>query len=160
LRLYLEPSVLVKLFKKEPDSTRMVDLLGTIDEQRDWFACTSRWSLLEVARALKKDGKPKELVELNLRELKRHRISFIAVTEKILSDSENLIASHGIYASDAVHVATYSSVARVKRLDAILSDDRHLKRLGQIVNVLTLSEVPSDRNEASAKSNRSLHHKS
>ena len=144
MRLYLEPSVLVKLFKKEPDSARMVDLLGTIDEQRDWFACTSRSSLLEVARALKKDGKPKELVELNLRELKRHRISFIAVTEKILLDSEILIASHGIYASDAVHVATYSSVARVKRLDAMLSDDRHLRRLGQIVNVLTLSEVSSD----------------
>ena len=144
MRLYLEPSVLVKLFKKEPDSTRMADLLGAIDERRDWFACTSRWSLLEVARALKKDGKPKELVELDLRELKRHRISFIAVTEKILSDSEIVISSHGIYASDAIHVATYSSVARVKRLDAMLSDDRHLRRLGQIVNVLTLSEVSSD----------------
>jgi predicted nucleic acid-binding protein len=144
LRLYLEPSVLVKLFKKEPDSTRMVDLLGAIDERRDWFACTSRWSLLEVARALKKDGKPKELIELNLRELKRHRISLIEVTRKILSDSEIVIASHSIYASDALHVATYSSVARVKRLAAMLSDDRHFKRLGEIVNVLTLSEVSSD----------------
>lgn len=140
----MEPSVLVKLFKKEPDSTRMVDLLGAIDERRDWFACTSRWSLLEVARALKKDGKPKELIELNLRELKRHRISLIEVTRKILSDSEIVIASHSIYASDALHVATYSSVARVKRLAAMLSDDRHFKRLGEIVNVLTLSEVSSD----------------
>ncbi|MCJ7455774.1 PIN domain-containing protein [Candidatus Bathyarchaeota archaeon] len=144
MRLYLEPSVLVKLFKKEPDSARMVDLLGAIDERRDWFACTSRWSLLEVARALKKDGKPKELIELNLRELKRHRISLIEVTRKILSDSEIVIASHSIYASDALHVATYSSVARVKRLAAMLSDDRHFKRLGEIVNVLTLSEVSSD----------------
>lgn len=144
MRLYLEPSVLVKLFKKEPDSTRMVDLLGAIDERRDWFACTSRWSLLEVARALKKDGKPKELIELNLRELKRHRISLIEVTRKILSDSEIVIASHSIYASDALHVATYSSVARVKRLAAMLSDDRHFKRLGEIVNVLTLSDVSSN----------------
>ena len=144
MRLYLEPSVLVKLFKKEPDNTRMVDLLGAIDERRDWFACTSRWSLLEVARALKKDGKPKELIELNLRELKRHRISFIDVTRKILSDCETMIASHSIYASDALHVATYSSVARAKRLDAMLSDDMHLRTLGQIVHVLTLSGVSPD----------------
>ena len=144
MRLYLEPSVLVKLFKKEPDSARMIDLVGAIDERREWFACTSRWSLLEVARALKKDGKPRELIELNLKELKRHRISFIEATRKILSNSEILIATHGIYASDALHVATYSSVARRKRLDAMLSDDRHFRRLGQIVNVLTLSEVPSD----------------
>jgi predicted nucleic acid-binding protein len=144
LRLYLEPSVLVKLFKKEPDSTRMVDLLDATGERRDWFACTSRWSLLEVARALKKDGKPRELIELNLRELKRHRISFIEVTRKILSESEIVIASHSIYASDALHVATYSSAARVKRLDAMLSDDRHFRRLRQIVRVLTLSDVSSD----------------
>jgi len=143
MRLYLEPSVLVKLFKKEPDSARMVDLLGAIDERRDWFACTSRWSLLEVARALKKDGKPRELIELNLKELKRHRVSLIEVTRKILSDSEIVIASHDIYASDALHLATYSHVARLKRLDGMLSDDRHFQRLGTIVSVLTLREVSS-----------------
>jgi len=54
-----------------------------------------------------------------------------------------VIASHDVYASDALHVATYSSVARVKRLDGMLSDDRHFRRLGQIVNVLALSEVSS-----------------
>jgi len=69
LRLYLEPSVLVKLFKKERDSAKMIDLIGTIDSQGEWFACTSTWSTLEIARALRKDGKPKELIELDLREL-------------------------------------------------------------------------------------------
>ena len=145
MRLYLEPSLLVKLFKKEPDSNRMIELQGTIDERRDWFACTSRWSLLEVARALRKDGKPKELIELDLRELVRHKISLIEVTRKILSDSEIVIASHDIYASDALHVATYSHVAKMKRLDAMLSNDTHFKRLGTIVNVLTLSEVSTSR---------------
>jgi len=87
----------------------------------------------------------KELIELNLSELKRHRVSFIEVTRKILSASEIVIASHDIYASDALHVATYSSVARLKRLDAMLSDDRHFDRLGEIVNVLTLSEASSSR---------------
>ena len=145
MRLYLEPSVLVKPFKKEADSTIMVDVVEAIDERRDWFACTSKCSLLEVARALRKDGKPRALIELNLRELVRHKISFIEVTRKILSDSEIVIASHDIYASDALHLATCSHVARAKRLDAMLSDDKHFKRLGKIVKVLTLSEVSSSR---------------
>ena len=145
MRLYLEPSLLVKLFKKEPDSNRMTELQGTIDERRDWFACTSRWSLLEVARALRKDGKPKELIELDLRELMRHKISLIEVTRKILSDSEIVVASHDTYASDALHVATYSNVARAKRLDAMLTDDKHFKRLGEIVKVLTLDEMSFSR---------------
>jgi hypothetical protein len=90
LRLYLEPSVLVKLFRKEPDSGKMIDVVGAIDERPDWFGCTSRWSLLEVARALKKDGRPQELIQLNLSELRRHRISFIDMT--IMGVCENVAA--------------------------------------------------------------------
>ena len=89
MRLYLEPSLLVKLFKKEPDSNRMIELQGPLDERRDWYTCASRWSLLEVARALRKDGKPKELIELDLKELVRHKISLIEVTRKILLDSRS-----------------------------------------------------------------------
>ena len=141
MRLYLEPSVLVKLFKREPDSGKMIELVAAIDNRRDWFGCTSRWSLLEVARALKKDGKPKELIELNLKELGRHKISFIDVTRSVLSDCQDLLASHDIYASDALHAATFASTTRTKRLDAILSDDVHFKRLSGIVKVLTLNQV-------------------
>jgi len=144
LRLYLEPSVLVKLFKRDPDSAKMIDVVGAIDERRDWFGCTSRWSLLEVARALKRDGKPKELIQLNLSELRRHSISFIDITRAILSDSEAILASQEVYASDAVHAATFTSLSRTKRLDAMLSDDIHLQRLGKIVKVLTLNEVSVD----------------
>ena len=148
MRLYLEPSVLVKLFKTEPDSGEMADVVGAIDERRDWFGCTSRWSLLEVARALKKDGKPNALVDLNMKELRRHKIFLIDVTRAILSGSERLIASHDIYASDALHVATFTSVATTRRLDCMLSDDRHFKRLGKIVKVLTLSQVRLDSAES------------
>jgi len=144
LRLYLEPSVLVKLFKREPDSAKMIDVVGAIDDRQDWFGCTSRWSLLEVARALKKDGKPKEMIHLNLSELRRHRVSFIEITRAILSGSEAILASHDIYASDALHAATFTSLIRTKRLDAMLSDDIHFQRLGKIVKILTLNEVSLD----------------
>lgn len=122
----------------------MIDVVGAVDARRDWFGCTSRWSLLEVARALKKDGKPKELIELNLGELRRHRVSFIDVTRTILLDSESVLASHDVYASDALHAATFTFVSRTRRLDAILSDDMHFRRLEGIVKVLTLDKISVD----------------
>ena len=144
MRLYLEPSVLVKLFKKEDDSAKMLDIIEAIDRGTQWFACTSAWSPLEVARALRKDGKPKELIELNLKELRRHNISFVDVTRVILRKSESVISSRNIYASDALHAATFHSVSRAKSLDGMLSDDRHYDRLKNIVKVLTLKEISLD----------------
>ena len=142
MRLYLEPSVLIKLFKREHDSTKMIDLIAVVDEEKQWFACTSRWSLLEVARALRKDGKPRELIELNLKELMRHKITYLDVTQSIISRAQSIVASRNIYASDALHAASYVGVAQHRRLEAMLSDDRHFRRLGNMVKVLTLSEIP------------------
>lgn len=141
MRLYLEPSVLVKLFKKEPDSEKMINIVSAMDERRDWFGSTSRWSLLEIARALRKDGKPKELIELDLKELRRHDISFVDVTKTILSDAERILTSHALYASDALHVATFASIAHRRQLDALLTDDRHIRRLKGIARILNLNDV-------------------
>jgi predicted nucleic acid-binding protein len=141
LRLYLEPSVLVKLFKREQDSAKMIDLIAAMDEERRWFACTSRWSLLEVARALRKDGKPREVIELNLRELMRHRITYLEVTRSIVSHAQTILASRSIYASDALHGASCVSATKRHRLDAMLSDDKHFRRLGDMVRILTLNEI-------------------
>jgi len=142
LRLYLEPSVLVKLFKTELNTERMIEIIDAIDERRNWFGCTSRWSILEVARALKKDGKPRELIELDLKELRRHKISFVDVTKKILSNAEQMLAAYNLYASDAVHLATFKSTG--KPLDAMLTDDRHIERLHGIVRTLTLNEISTE----------------
>jgi predicted nucleic acid-binding protein len=144
LRLYLEPSVLVKLFKREPDSSKMLDIMEAIDSRTQWFACTSARSLLEVARALRKDGKPKELIELNLRELRRHKISIVDITQGILRKSESIVASRSIYASDALHAATFESVSKRRTLDGMLSDDRHFERLKGIVKVVNLNEISLD----------------
>ena len=146
MRLYLEPSVLVKLFKQERNTAKMIDIIDAIDQRAQWFACTSAWSPLEVARALRKDGKPKELIELNLKELRRHKISFVDVTRAILRKSENVISSRNIYASDALHAATFHSVSREKSLDGMLSDDKHYNRLRNVIKVLTLDEISLDTN--------------
>jgi len=141
LRLYLEPTVLVKLFKREHDSDKMLDIMEAIDTRTQWFGCTSAWSRLEVARALRKDGKPKELIELNLKELHRHKITYLDITQAILRRSEQIIAARSLYASDALHAATYQSVSRRKSLDGMLSDDKHYERLKGTVKVLTIDEI-------------------
>ncbi|MCS4539890.1 MAG: hypothetical protein HYU03_04275, partial [Thaumarchaeota archaeon] len=66
----------------------MIRLLAKIDKDESWSAHTSMWSALEVARALRKDGKPSEIVKIDLRELRTHRIEFEPVTNEILSSSE------------------------------------------------------------------------
>ena len=119
----------------------MIDLIATVDDEKEWFACTSRWSLLEITRALRKDRKPKELIELDLKELTRHRITFLDVTRRIIIESERLVASRDLYASDALHAATYASARKPRKLEAMLSDDTHFRRLGTVIKILTLDEV-------------------
>src|SRR5271157_3055988 len=106
MRLYLEPSILVKLFKNERDSDKVIEIVSMMDRDDTWSACTSSWSFLEVARALKKDGKPKELIELDLREMRSHRIEYKPVSPEILAEAERIIIKHNIYASDSLHAAT------------------------------------------------------
>jgi hypothetical protein len=60
-----------------------------------------------VARALRKDHKTKEIIELDLRELRSHKISFVPVSDKICTEAEKVIASTNTFAADAVHVCTY-----------------------------------------------------
>src|SRR5260370_16784371 len=110
MRLYLEPSILVKLFKAESGSDEIIRLITLLDKEPKWYAASSRWSFLEVARALRKDHKTKEIIELDLRELRSHKIAFLPVSDRIISEAENLIASTNTFASDPVHVSTYNDI--------------------------------------------------
>ena len=141
MKLYLEPSVLVKLFKREDDSGKMVEIMSRTDKDDTWSAYTSSWSFLEVARALKKDGKPKELIELNLREMRSHRVGYKPVSRDILAEAVGIVAEHNIYASDAVHAATYRKLERASNVDTFLTDDSHFLRLGELVRPRTLRDV-------------------
>ncbi len=141
--MYFEPSVLVKLFKIEPESDRMIEIISRADEDRSWSAYTSSWSLLEIARALKKDGKPKEVIELNLRELRNHRISYKPVSQQILAEAERIVSHYNVYASDAVHAATYHHLQQKdpEKLAWFLTDDKHFRRLKEIVASKTIRDI-------------------
>jgi predicted nucleic acid-binding protein len=140
MRLYLESSVLVKLFKRENQTDKMIEVVSRVGEWSGWFGYSSRWALLEVARALKKDGKDKELIELDLKELQSHRIAFEPLTHGVLSDAEKIVAAFDVYASDAVHAATYRRIARRSKLDGFLTDDRHFLRLKDLVSAKIVDE--------------------
>jgi predicted nucleic acid-binding protein len=141
LRLYLEPSVLVKLFKEETGSDSIIRLISLLDKGSPWYGSSSSWSLLEVARALKKDGKTKEMIELDLRELRSHKISFVPVSERILSDAERIVAETSLYASDAVHVSSYMNLASHSRLQGFLCEDVHYRRLKEHVPVKSINDL-------------------
>ncbi len=141
MRLYLEPSILVKLFKAETGSDEAIRLVSLLDRESKWYAASSKWSFLEVARALRKDHKTKEVVELDLRELRSHKISFLPVSDKIISQAETVVASTNSFPADAVHVCTYKDIARHSRLDGFLCDDIHYQRFRSQVPVKTIADL-------------------
>jgi hypothetical protein len=81
-----------------------------------------------VARALRKDHKTKGMIELDLRELHTHKISFVSVSDKICSEAEKVIASTNTFAADAIHVYTYWDTVQRSRLDGFLCDDEHYEK--------------------------------
>jgi hypothetical protein len=119
----------------------MIRLISTLDKDPKWYGTSSRWSLLEVARALRKDRKNKEIIELDLRELRSHKISFVPVSDKICSEAEKVIASTNTFAADAVHVCTYRDTAQRSKLDGFLCDDMHYERFKAQVPVKTIRDL-------------------
>jgi len=94
-----------------------------------------------VARALRKDGKPEELISLNLDELRRHNIFFASVSDEMLEEAKVIVTSYDVYASDALHVATFRFLEKRDNLDGFLCDDRHHSRLKNMIPVLKLNEI-------------------
>lgn len=58
-----------------------------------------------------------------------------------MEEAKAVITSYDVYASDALHVATFRFLERKKRLDGFLCDDRHYDQLRKIVPVLKLNEI-------------------
>lgn len=94
-----------------------------------------------MARALRKDHKTKEIIELDLRELRSHKIAFLPVSDKIISEAEKVIASTNTFAADAVHICTYNDIAQHSRLDGFLCDDIHYERFKHQVPVKTIADL-------------------
>ncbi len=119
----------------------MVTIIELADTRPDWKSYTSKWSILEVMRALRKDGKSRALIELDIRELRRHRIALLDVGDEELKQAEKLLLSYNLYASDALHAATFMAHREKEALGTILCDDRHYERLKHIVRVHRLEQI-------------------
>ncbi len=81
------------------------------------------------------------MVELDLRELRSHRITFVAVSDKILSEAQKIIGSTGFYAADAVHISTYRNLAQRSRLEGFLCEDVHYERFKEQVPVRAITDL-------------------
>lgn len=119
----------------------MIALLQLADSEPNWRSFTSKWSILEVMRALRKDGKSQTLIELNIRELRRHKIALLDVGDEELKQAEKLLLAYNLYASDALHAATFMTNREREALSAVLCDDRHYDRLKDVISVQRLEQI-------------------
>lgn len=90
---------------------------------------------------MKKEGKPKELIELDLREMRSHRVEYRPVSPEVLAEAERIVAEHNVYASDSVHAVTYRNLERTSKSDVFLTDDKHFLRLRGLVNPTTVRDI-------------------
>jgi len=134
LRLYFDSSVLVKLYKQEGDSDMMDEIIQKIDKG-EWQGFSSKWAFLEITRALKKDKKPKEIITIDMEDLKLHKINFISLRDELIPIAERLVKETNLYAADAFHLATFEWINKDEKIDAFLCDDRHFGRLKALVPV-------------------------
>jgi len=134
LRLYFDSSVLVKLYKKEEDSAVMDRIIQKVDKG-EWQGYSSKWAFLEIARALKKDKKPKEIIKIDIEDLRLHRINFVSLRDELVPIAERLIKETNLYAADAFHLATFEWLNKREKIDVFLCDDRHFTRLKAFVPV-------------------------
>ena len=134
MRIYLDSSVLVKLYKQEEDSDAMDEIIQKIDTG-EWRGFSSKWSFLEITRALKKDKKPKEIITIDMEDLKSHRINFISLSDELIPIAERLIKETNLYAADAFHLATFEFTNKREKINVFLCDDRHFERLKPFVPV-------------------------
>ena len=134
MRIYFDSSVLVKLYKQEKDSDVMDKIIQNIDTE-EWQGFSSKWSFLEITRALKKDKKPKEIITIDMDDLKSHRINFVSLRDELIPIAERLIKETNLYAADAFHLATFEFTNKREKIDAFLCDDRHFERLKPFVPV-------------------------
>ncbi len=141
MKAYLDSSVLVKVFKEERGSDIMIKTIEKIDRNKRWRAYSSKWSHLEVARALRKDGKTQELIAIDLQELRSHKITFESVTDALISAAEKLVSRTSLYAADCLHISTYDILNKKYGLDSFLCDDLHYDRLKPYLPVAKLDEL-------------------
>lgn len=137
MNLYLDSSVLVKLYKEEKDSAIMDEVVHKID-RGEWKGFSSKWSFLEIARALKKDKKPKEIIAVDLEDLRSHKINFLPLSDALIPKAEELIKENNLYAADAFHIASF---LLIKKADVFLCDDKHFDRLREVVPIMRPSEI-------------------
>ncbi len=144
---YLDTSVIVKWFRREEEyhkeSLRILDRVTNFDTR----FIMSRYGLLELIRALVKNGFPeKEILEAFqvVKGLYNTGALEDVELENILEYARDIEVKLGLYASDSLHLAT----ALYCRCNTIWSMDKHffktetrnyLKRYG--IQVKHLSEI-------------------
>jgi len=138
--VHLEASAIWDLFYGEPGAN-LVELCLSSDEMN---CLTSVWTRLEVTHAVKKRMNQEETSHDEGRDLLEFidtqlgRLTECPVTEDLVSRAREIVVSHNLYASDALHLAT----AFAYGCKAMLVDDYHFRRSGRDIATADLCISP------------------
>lgn len=148
IECYLEASSLWNMFYGEPGE----NLVEYCIDSPDLHCMSSVWSHLELHRGVQKrinqgeissdDGSNlRTFIDVHLDRLVARRQLFeLEVTRELVEEAKRLIASHNLYASDALHLASALSGG----CSCILVDDYHFTRLRRIVSdAMSISIIPT-----------------
>jgi hypothetical protein len=137
IECYLEASSLWNMFYGEPG----VNLVEYCIESPEISCMSSVWSHLELHRGVQKRINQKEITSAEGSDLRtfmdvhidrlvaRKQLLELEVTKELIDQAKRLIASHNLFASDALHLVSAIS----SECSCILVDDYHFTRLNKQV---------------------------
>ena len=143
--IYLESSAFFKAYIPEKGSQNIEYVLSQLGKK--FLGITSRWTLLELIHGV---IKRKNLGEITSDEaikitsfilddinklIRMQKLKVYEVTKRIAMGAIDLIIYRNLYAADAIHVKT----AEISEARAIITDDRHIKRLSSIIDIKVIS---------------------
>jgi predicted nucleic acid-binding protein len=123
MKVYLETSSLVKLYKNEEESDDVISLLEAFLEGRIELY-TSDISRLELVRGLIRGGldeKTVSSVDTDFQILVARGLKTLPVSEDILETAVHYIKKNRLGAMDALHLAS-----ALMRTDVLITNDDHL----------------------------------
>jgi predicted nucleic acid-binding protein len=126
---YIDSSVAVKWFKEGEEGRE--EALALLESARTKVKelVASEWLILEVVRALVKDGVPKDLIEkccFVVEEFFSCEVMKKVSVSGVVEQAKDLEIELNLHAADAVHLATALSTG----CEALWTEDEHLHNAG------------------------------
>jgi len=143
-RIYLDTSVIVNSFFANEVGTESSKKLMEKIKDGEFIACTSEFTILEIASAISRRSGDPDLVDEFVEELKVYPNLRIVPISKLLFDRAYEIATFNrLRAGDSIQVAC----AVLENTECLVQRDTDFKRAGKLIKILEPEELLSQNSE-------------